>query len=106
MKCIFHQYPKSNGFDPTKVKSTLTKAQTNSQTSQDHKNGSTNFLNIESIKTQFKNELKCIFIWSKPKIPSKHQINGHEIYYRSNKVKGPWRKNFIIFGHLKIFLNN
>ena len=41
MKCTFHQSPKSNGFDPTKVKSTLTKVQTESQTSQDHKNGST-----------------------------------------------------------------
>ena len=41
MKCTFHQSPKSNDFNPTKVKSTLTKAQTNSQTSQDHKNGST-----------------------------------------------------------------
>jgi hypothetical protein len=46
MKCTFHQSPKSNGFDPTKVKSTLTKAQTEIQTSQDHKNGSTIFLNI------------------------------------------------------------
>jgi hypothetical protein len=41
-----------------------------------------------------------------PKTSSKHQRNGHEIYHRSNKVKGPWRKKFIIFGHLKIFLNN
>ena len=28
MKCTFHQSPKSNGFDQTKVKSTMTKAQT------------------------------------------------------------------------------
>jgi hypothetical protein len=41
-----------------------------------------------------------------PKTSSKHQINGHEIYHRSNKIKGPWRKKFIIFGNLKVFLNN
>ena len=41
-----------------------------------------------------------------PKISSKHQRNGHEIYHRSNKVKGPWRKNFRIFRDLKVFLNN
>ena len=41
MKCTFHQSPKSNDFNPTKVKSTLTKAQTHSQTSQVNKNGST-----------------------------------------------------------------
>ena len=41
-----------------------------------------------------------------PKISSKHQRNGHEIYHRSNKVKGPWRKIFRIFGDLKVFLNN
>ena len=37
MKCTFHQSPKSNDFNPTKVKSTLTKAQTHSQTSQVNK---------------------------------------------------------------------
>ena len=41
IKWTFHQSPKSNDFNPKKVKSTLTKAQINSQTSQDHKNGST-----------------------------------------------------------------
>jgi hypothetical protein len=42
----FHQSPKFNGIDQTKIKSTMTKAQTESQTSQDHQNGSTQFLNI------------------------------------------------------------
>jgi hypothetical protein len=53
-----------------------------------------------------------------PKTSLKHQINGHEIYHRSNKVKGPWRKKFRIFKDLtlenffrifkdlKVFLNN
>jgi hypothetical protein len=42
----------------------------------------------------------------KPKTSSKHQINGQEIYHRSNKVKGPWRKNFNIFEKSEVFLNN
>ena len=41
-----------------------------------------------------------------PKTSSRHQIHGHEIDHKPNKVKGPWRKNFRIFKDLKVFLNN
>ena len=42
----------------------------------------------------------------KPKTPSKHQINGQEIYHRSNKVKGPLSNFFGIFEKSEVFKIN